>query len=377
MKLMLDMSYLANDGSIMVWLMRLLEGFRSSNHIDDISIVCSTEFMDKIKNRFPDFRTVIPFERKGFIWKDRMTSVKAVLSWRRISKTYRPDVILAPTPTADLLFVKSRTITVFHDLKELDKRLCLCSSIRRYKYRLAHIIALLTSDRIITISDFVKREILKKYPFVSEDRIATVYNSVDLKLNCHPASGRRGNYILYVSTLLEYKNLLTLLKAFNTIKSRVNQNLVIIGRETPYWRNVLLSYIIENHLEDRIIHIADRINDESLARYYSEADLFVHPSLHEGFGYTPIEAALFETPVLTNKCTAIYETTMGLLNYYDPPADSDALAQGIISVLENPPSPKTLHSIAETFKRQYDYAIQAESIMKISRSLLPPPYVNY
>lgn len=374
MKLMLDMCHVAYDTSIMVWSMRLLEGFRSSNHIDDISIVCFSESMERIKNIFPDFR-IIPFERKGFIGKYRLASVRAALTWRRISKTYRPDVILAPMPTTDLVLVKNKTITVFHDLKDIDKRIC--SSIRRYKYRLTYLIALLTVDKIITISDFVKREILKKYPFVSKERIATVYNSIDLKLNCHPTSGRRGKYILYVSTLLEYKNLLTLLKAFNTIKSRISQNLVIIGRETPYWRNVLNPYIIENHLEDRIVHITDRISDEKLAQYYSEADLLVHPSLHEGFGYTPIEAALFETPVLTNKCTAIYETTMGLLNYYDPPVDSDALAQGIISVLKNPPSPERLHSISETFKRRYDCAIQAENMMKISRSLFSTTlYVN-
>lgn len=80
-------------------------------------------------------------------------------------------------------------------------------------------------------------------------------------------------------------------------------------------------------MEPHILHFSKPIDDQLLAQYYQFADLFIHPSLLEGFGYPPIEAAIHKTPVLTTKETALYESTMGILNYYEPATDSQALAK--------------------------------------------------
>lgn len=82
----------------------------------------------------------------------------------------------------------------------------------------------------------------------------------------------------------------------------------------------------------------------------------------EGFGYTPIEAAMLETPVLTSKETALYETTMGLLNYYEPVKDYKVLANRIKEILASPPSRDELRDIAHTLARRYDLCEQAQKV---------------
>ena len=174
-----------------------------------------------------------------------------------------------------------------------------------------------------------------------------------------------GNYLLYVSMIREYKNLITLLKAFNIIKDRITQKLVVIGRPMgDYFQKVVVPYIQVNRLDRRIILITEPVSNELLMRYYQYADLLVHPSLLEGFGYTPIEAAMLETPVLTSKETALYETTMGLLNYYEPAKDYKILANRIKEILANPPSQDELRNIAHMLTLQYDMCGQAQKVWK-------------
>lgn len=78
--------------------------------------------------------------------------------------------------------------------------------------------------------------------------------------------------------------------------------------------------------------------------------MFIPSSLYEGFGYTPIEAAMCGCPVISSIQEALPDSTQGLLNYYHPAMDADVLANKILAVLENPPAQETLLRIAETYK---------------------------
>ena len=138
---------------------------------------------------------------------------------------------------------------------------------------------------------------------------------------------------MYISRLVDYKNIITLLRAFNLLKDEISHKLVIIGKPTDYWKDMAVPFIKKNSLESRIIHIDNPVREEEIIQYYSSADLFVHPSLMEGFGYPPIEAAILETPVLSSKETALYETTMGLLNYYEPANDEKAMARQMRAIV--------------------------------------------
>lgn len=205
--------------------------------------------------------------------------------------------------------VKICRVQVIHDIQGFRT----LKGLRKWVYTLFTPLILKVSDKIIAITDYVKQDILKTYHFVSSDKVIVIRNgivlpplslSVSLKINY--------KYLLYVSALCEYKNLVTLVKAFIELKDMISHRLVIVGKSTPYWENVVLPMIKKAGIESRVIHYSNYVSDEDIVCLYQSASILVSPSLHEGFGYTPIEAAICETPVICTRETALPENDYGI-----------------------------------------------------------------
>ena len=92
-------------------------------------------------------------------------------------------------------------------------------------------------------------------------------------------------------------------------------------------------------------------------------------SLKEGFGYTPIEAAMCGCPVISSTCEALLDTTKELLHYYEPAQDAKILSRKILHVLNNTPSKKELDGIACKYKELYSPEKQYQSFKNIFNSL--------
>ncbi len=133
----------------------------------------------------------------------------------------------------------------------------------------------------------------------------------------------RGRYILTVGNLFPYKNIGNLVKAFLGIKGEIPHSLVIVGRKD------LASGPQVN--DERILY-TDYVPDEDLARFYSYADLLVHPSLSEGFGLTPLEAMACGTPVISSTRGSLKEV-IGDSGMFFEPEDADSMGRLIVKVL--------------------------------------------
>ena len=97
---------------------------------------------------------------------------------------------------------------------------------------------------------------------------------------------------------------------------------------------------------------------------YTHADLFVTPSLKEGFGYTPIEAAVLKTPVLVSDIPTLREVTQGKLETFDPHSPEE-LAEKMLKMIANPPSEKEKDDIAMFFLKEYSLEKQIEQFTKV------------
>lgn len=256
--------------------------------------------------------------------------------------------------------VRLKKIQVVHDLKEI-KQGKIKDRIRRY---IEHAITYSNSDLIIPISKYTRNDLLRLFPLIDKNKIKVIYNSINnIKGVKKPTFLIPSSYILWVNTAIEYKNVMTFLKAYNSIKN-IEQEIVIVSKEFPYWKDICIPFIKHAGIDDKV-HIVSDISDEELRYLYEKADLFVTCSTHEGFGYTPIEAAIYKCPVISTRCEALADTTQNKLYYYEHPFNYNELADKIQFVLKNRPNYKQLEEISVFFKKKYNIKTQKSKIFNL------------
>ena len=127
--------------------------------------------------------------------------------------------------------------------------------------------------------------------------------------------------MLYVGSIEERKNLLTLLK---TIKELPNQKLVVIGNGKAY-KIKCLRFIAEHNLSDRVLFLTG-LNLEEMAAIYQNAKMLIYPSIFEGFGIPILEALFSKIPVITSKDGCFAEAGGPATKYINPLSANDMKA---------------------------------------------------
>ncbi len=222
---------------------------------------------------------------------------------------------------------KVKWVTVIHDLEALHFP-------RNHSWmtnlwlRLSWLNSVKTSQHIVCISDFVKKDIISKYG-ISEKRITTIYDpiQIDVEKQCRfsDISGKysikEGDYYYTVSKLNPHKNLTTLVKVFGEIKKRNIYDLpckLLISGVNGGMIEELQKIAGQYGLKDELI-LTGFVDNEVRNCLYTHAKAFLFPSIFEGFGMPPIEAICCNTPVITTKCACIPEITQHLANYVSNP----------------------------------------------------------
>ena len=169
-----------------------------------------------------------------------------------------------------------------------------------FKQKYTH--ACKVADRIIAISEQTKQDIIHYFK-VPEEKIDVVYQgcnsafyhevSDELKDKIRKKYKLPDKFILYVGTIEERKNLLSVVEAM--AKDYIDYPLVAVGRPTKYTDKVK-SFVKDNQLNATFIHNVDFAD---LPALYQMATLFAYPSLFEGFGIPILEALNSGTPVIT------------------------------------------------------------------------------
>jgi glycosyltransferase involved in cell wall biosynthesis len=199
------------------------------------------------------------------------------------------------------------------------------------------------ASRIIAASQSTKRDIVERYD-VDPERISVTYYAADSQFR--PISNRGAlravlddygisqGFILTVGNLQPRKNLLRLVEAFaELIQSRaIDPQLVIAGQ--AFWRGSEVSRRVEErHLHEHVV-FTGYVPQEHLVSLYNAADLFVYPSLYEGFGLPLLEAMACGTPVITSNRSSLPEVVGEAALLVEPHRTED-LAQAILDVLSN------------------------------------------
>jgi len=189
------------------------------------------------------------------------------------------------------------------------------------------------ADRIIAVSEFSAADLASRG--VDRNKIETVPNGVDTD-TYYPGSSsiefkEWDQILLYVGPLMERKGLEYLIKAMpNVLSEHPNTGLIVVGsgEEKP-----LLKIANDQDVCDHI-QFEGFVPEDKLPDYYRAADVFVFPSLLEGFGMVLVEAMASGLPVISTTASAIPEV-VGDSGLLVPPRDEINLAATVCDLLDS------------------------------------------
>jgi glycosyltransferase involved in cell wall biosynthesis len=199
------------------------------------------------------------------------------------------------------------------------------------------------ADAIIVVSKTSKKEVIeltgvpeeKIYvTYLAADKIYKVQDNIDKLGRIKQKYSFDKKYILYVGSIHPRRNLERLLKSFALLKKRTNvpHNLLLVGLSfSP--KEKLFQKAKELDLEKDIKYLG-YVPDEDLVSLYNFADIFVYPSLYEGFGIPVLEAMACGTPVITSNISSLPEVS-GDAAYLIDPYSIEEIYSAMQSILFN------------------------------------------
>lgn len=235
------------------------------------------------------------------------------------------------------LFKKCRYINTIHDLLFMDFPDYFPFSYRFTKKYLFRFSAK-KSDLVCTVSDYSRQALVRHFG-IDAGKIFITPNAVSAYTGYYQDVKEKykiGKYILFVSRLEPRKNHLLMLKAFVELGlHEKGYHLVFIGRMDDVKTEAYHAYY--NALPDqvkRFVINAENIFYEELNSFYKQADLFVYPSVAEGFGIPPLEAAANGCKVLCSNRTAMADFDFFGKYLFDP-HNEEEFKQKILSTLSD------------------------------------------
>lgn len=251
---------------------------------------------------------------------------------------------------------------------------------RKFRYACAH------ADRVIAISEQTKKDIIQFYG-TPEEKIHVCYQS------CNPSFARivpeaekqqvqreyglPARFYLYVGSIIERKNLLTICKSLFLLREQSNIPLVVIGEGGKYKEQVK-DYIRQNGLESRIIFLSDNEQVKNKPAYrnasvfpaiYQSALAMIYPSYFEGFGIPVLEALWSRLPVITSSVSCLPEAG-GPGAAYVHPADSEAMAALMKKIAEDTTYADSLREKGLAHAQHFNQQKTAAAVMEVYKSCI-------
>jgi glycosyltransferase involved in cell wall biosynthesis len=175
--------------------------------------------------------------------------------------------------------------------------------------------------------------------------------------------------LLYLGTLEPRKNVLAVIEAYALLRQRPGfaHQLVIAGGKGWYYEEIY-ARVEQLGLRDAVI-FPGYIPEAELPVWYNAADLFVYPSLYEGFGLPPLEAMACGTPVIVSNVSSLPEV-VGEAGLTVPPHDVEALANAIQSLLDDPARRQALREAGLARAKLYSWKSTALQTAQLYHRIL-------
>lgn len=332
-----DLDHPRIDGT-RVYILNLLKSFGMLDKADDFLIYHKGEFnpaleppkfpnYDLISKKFPFCWTQTRFAYE--IWKDK------------------PDVLWMPMQALPILRRKKlKTVITVHDLAFKIFPECFpAADLRRLNFYSDY--AIKNATKIIAVSESTKNDILKFYPEVDAKKIRVIHHGFDAELFQKDYSQEElkevytrykilnTRYLLYVGAIQPRKNLILFVEAFEKLKNNPeNRDLKLVLAGESAWQSEKTLLAVGNSSCSSDIVLTGRVGFSDLAKLFQGAEVFVFPSLYEGFGIPVLEAFASSVPAIVARNSSLTEVGGDAALYFQD-NDADDLAEKIRLILSD------------------------------------------
>jgi len=257
-----------------------------------------TDFGPSLHADIPANAKLCWFDLRGLPWTrfSRPLTAAAYVAWLELADC---DVFFAPNyflPRLHASVARRRVITI-HDLTfKRFPELLQKETLHNLETTMQREVAL--ADAIVCVSESTRQDLLRHYQ-VDPSRAITIHSGHGTPPAEEPVDGLPSRYILFVSTIEPRKNLTALLDAFERLD--YDGALVVVGRVG--WKSESL---VPRLRGPRIVHL-DYLPAPKLAYVYRHAEVFVFPSIYEGFGFPLLEAMGHGVPAIAARSSSLPE----------------------------------------------------------------------
>ncbi len=361
-------------GNYIIHLLRVLSSLASGDELVIFSYPHGQELIDLPESKNIQWE-ILSYKKPA----SRLLWEQAAFS--NLVKKKNIDLLHSPHYTRPLS-LPCRSVVTFHDMTFFlypkmhtrAKRIFFPPAIRMSARR---------ADAVIADSESTRRDAIRLLG-LAPDKITTV--ALGVGENFHPIPDRQvleaarqkyalpNHFILYVGVVEPRKNLPLLLEAYHSLFSGgCRTPLVIVGKMGWGYAGVLQS-IAERGLKDWVL-FTGYIPGEDLPIVYNLADLFVYPSLYEGFGFPPLEAMACATPVVTSASSSMAEH-VGEAGLLVPPGDVNALAEAINLLLADATLRQKLAAAGIRQAAKFTWTRTAQETLQVYHRVLKPGHLT-
>ncbi len=230
---------------------------------------------------------------------------------KKIAKEYNALICSFALDTC----LNKNQISCIHDMRPIYWK---SDSFRfRFKYKLYLFIQKFYASKILTVSEYSKKQIIKFFHIKNDNKVEAVYNGCDHVFNVdadysyfdkHPELKRK-EYYYALGSIAPHKNFAWIV---NQAKLNPNQLFVIAGGKIDTWNRYSETSKLKN------MYFLGYVTDEENKALMENCKAFIHPSKYEGFGVPPLEALCCGAKIFLSNATCLPEIYGNCASYFDP-----------------------------------------------------------
>lgn len=321
-------------------------------------------------------------------WKTRISEIIR----EDFLNSLEPDVILTTSlfegflddiaTSVKLMPAKAVNAVIIYDLIPLMNKDIFFKDKVYKDYYMRKIEHLKKADILLSISDYTKKEAVESLE-IDGERFCTIYAGCGSRFKPMPVDDGLADadkfdkgkflsgfsiskpFVMYAGAFDRHKNCHRLIKAFASKKYdfKKGYQLVLAGKIDDRNKHTVLAYARSLNLTGKDVIMTGYVSDDDLIRLYNLCALFVFPSLHEGFGFPPLEAMSCGAAVIASNAASLPEVIGRDDAMFDPNITS-SIEEKINGVLSNPEFLGELRKYSLKRAKKFSWDACAEKAIK-------------